>query len=157
MGIHFATEWGASALGSCRHYSLTLYQRRKPSNLSPIVKAFLDSMCLWFLLATPLLFSSSGDPTYLYVTGMPSAVFGAFILVSLRPALLTAFRGYAVSTATFYPRTTFSRSSRPKAPRPCCSVLSDRATARFVERGQKTYGDWGSARYPERRAWCRCQ
>ena len=95
--FQWSTAWEYTLLPSGAHLLLAivgitgyLYQRRKPSSLSPIAKAFLDSMCLWFLLATPMLFSSSGDPTYLYVTGMPSAVFGAFILARLRPAPLTA-------------------------------------------------------------------
>ncbi len=69
------------------------YGDRKVPNPSSVARAFLDSMGLWFILATPLLIVSSGDPTYLYVIGMPSAVFAAFTLAKLRwiPLAITIF------------------------------------------------------------------
>ena len=95
QAFNWLSVWEYTLLPSGAHLILAIiglagyfYGGRKAPNLSSVARAFFDSMGLWFILATPLLIIASGDPTYLYVIGMPSAVFAAFTLIRLRPILL---------------------------------------------------------------------
>lgn len=96
--------WGplmAFALGGAAFY---LLKWRKSLSMPRITRGFMDACGLWLVWATGIILLGIGHRTYLYVLGMPAAVFSGLVLskVPFRPvvAIIAALGVFQVGVIT---------------------------------------------------------
>lgn len=96
--------WGplmAAAFGGLAFYLVAL---RKRVSTDTMTRGFLDASGLWLLWATIIVFWAGGHRTYLYVLGMPAAVFSALALsrVPVKPlvAVVVALSIFQIGIVT---------------------------------------------------------
>lgn len=100
--------WGPQMLLACSGLFLYVLVIRKRLRLESTEIAFLDSVCVWLVVASVATIASSGDATYLYVLALPSAILSGLAISRLSNAyailalvILGLFQVYVVTEKTF--------------------------------------------------------
>ncbi len=127
---HTLLPWGPQLLlGFAGLAAYALYYRKQFAS-NRLSRSLLDSMCVWFVLATPPLVMSSGSPQYLYVVGMPTAILVALALSNIRTHYALLFVGMMV-VAQFYFATNgnfqFNKDEKRRVLAAACFLIEQRS------------------------------
>jgi hypothetical protein len=100
--------WGPQLITACAGLILYGFATRTRWGSATIKSSFLDSLCVWLVIASIGALASSGDPTYVYVLAVPSAILSGLALSRLNNVWATAalvimglFQVYLVTDKTF--------------------------------------------------------
>ncbi|MEW6138678.1 MAG: hypothetical protein AB1733_10635 [Thermodesulfobacteriota bacterium] len=75
--------WGPLLVVAFSGLAFYIVTIRRSLSHDTVTRGLLDALGLWLLWATFIVFCAAGHPTYLYVLGMPAAVFSGLILARI--------------------------------------------------------------------------
>jgi hypothetical protein len=96
--------WGPLMVAAFGGLAFYLFRERNGISSDRITRSLLDACALWLLWATAIVFMTGGHSTYLYVLGMPAAIFSGLLLskIPIRPvvAIIIALSVFQVGVTT---------------------------------------------------------
>jgi hypothetical protein len=126
---HTLLPWGPQLLLAFAGLAAYAFHYRMQFASNRLSRSLLDSMCVWFVLATPPLVTSSGSPQYLYVVGMPTAILVALALSTIRAhyaflfvAIMVAGQFYFATNGNFQ----FNKDEKRRILAAACFLIEQR-------------------------------